>query len=417
VTQVAASPSVRSGAPQALSGIRVVEIGFAAAGPLVGKYLADHGAEVIKLESRRAPDVFRSTYPPFKDNLPGPDRAGMFAFYNVGKRGVTLDLKHPKGLELARALIAKSDVLIESFPAGTMARRGLDHATLSALNPGLVMLSSCNQGQTGPHAQHPGYGSQLTALAGFTHLLGERDENPVILYGPYIDYIAVGYGVIAILAALARRKATGKGCYIDLSQYEAGLQFMAPAILEHRVNGTVPSRGGDHDPVAVPHGVYRARGEDRWVALSVWDDAEWTRFREALDDPEWTRRASWATAAGRRADESKIDALVEQWTATRTRDEIVDALRSRGLRAAPVVTIAELASDPQLVSRGYFRALPHPVLNIVQCLASPFTLSGTPSRQERAGPLLGADNDLVFGKILGIGDEERATLAADGVFV
>jgi crotonobetainyl-CoA:carnitine CoA-transferase CaiB-like acyl-CoA transferase len=288
---------------------------------------------------------------------------------------------------------------------------------LSAIDPGLVMLSSCNQGQTGPHAQHPGYGSQLTALAGFTHLLGERDEHPVILYGPYIDYIAVGYGVIAILAALARRQTTGKGCYIDLSQYEAGLQFMGPAILEHRVNGTVPSRNGDHDAVAVPHGVYRAAGDDRWVALSVWDDAEWARFREALGDPAWAREGKWSTAAGRRADEAALDALIEEWTSTRTREEVVRILRSRGLRVAPVVTIAELASDPQLVSRGYFRALPHPVLNAVQGLASPFTLSRTPSRQERAGPLLGADNDLVFGKILGIGDEERAALASDGVFV
>ena len=412
---VATAPAVQMSAPRALAGIRVVEIGFAAAGPLVGKYLADHGAEVVKLESRRAPDVFRLTYPPFKDNVPGPDRAGMFAFYNAGKRGVTLDLKHPKGLELARALIAKSDVLIESFPAGTMAKRGLDYATLSKLRPGLVMLSSCNQGQTGPHAQHPGYGSQLTALAGFTHLLGERDEHPVILYGPYIDYIAVGYGVIAILAALARRQATGEGCYIDLSQYETGLQFMGPAILEHRINGTVPSRDGDHDPLAVPHGVYRAKGSDRWVALSVWDDAEWARFRAAVGQP-WADDERWRTAARRRAGERELDALVEGWTSQRTREEIVTALRSQRLRAAPVLTISELAGDPQLAHRGYFQRLPHPVLGAVECIAAPFTLSATPLRQERAGPPLGADNDAVFGGILGIGDEERAALARDGVF-
>jgi benzylsuccinate CoA-transferase BbsF subunit len=417
MTRLAPTPAPAAPAAQALSGVRVVEIGFAAAGPLVGKYLADHGAEVIKLESRRAPDVFRSTYPPFKDNIPGPDRAAMFAFYNAGKLGTTIDLKHPRGLDLAKALIAKSDILIESFPAGTMAKRGLDYATLSSLNGGLVMLSSCNQGQTGPHAQHPGYGSQLTALAGFTHLLGERDEHPVILYGPYIDYIAVGYGVIAILAALARRRATGEGCYIDLSQYETGLQFMTPAILERELNGTIPTRSGDRDPVAVPHGVYRAAGDDRWVALSVWDDAEWARFREALGDPAWASDPRWATAAARRAGEAELDRLIEGWTSTRTREQVVDALRSRGLRVAPVVTIAEVAHDPQLVSRGYFRSLPHPVLGAVQSLASPFTLSGTPLRQERAGPLLGVDNDHVFGEILGIGAEERASLAADGVFV
>ena len=403
-------------APQALAGIRVVEIGFAAAGPLVGKYLADHGAEVIKLESRRAPDVFRSTYPPFKDNIPGPDRAGMFAVYNAGKRGITLDLKHARGIELARALIAKSDILIESFPAGTMAKRGLAYDTLAAANPGLVMLSSCNQGQTGPHAQHPGYGSQLTCLAGFVHLLGDGAAPPVILYGPYIDYIAVGYGVIAILAALARRQATGKGCYIDLSQYEAGLQFMGPAILEHRLNGTIPMRNGDHDPVAVPHGVYPCAGDDRWVALSIWSDEEWRRMRTAVGDAEWARDPRWETAAGRRAAQVELDRLIASWTRTRTREDVTAALRAQGLHVAPVSSIAELFADPQLAHRAFFRGLPHPVLGTVQCLAAPLTLSATPSRQERAGPTLGADNDHVFGEILGLTADERAALARDGVF-
>lgn len=400
----------------ALRGIRVVEIGFAAAGPLVGKYLANHGAEVIKIESRRAPDVFRSTYPPFKDNVPGADRAGMFAFYNDGKRGITLDLKHPRGVELARALIAKSDVLIESFPAGTMAKRGLAYETLSAAHPGLVMLSSCNQGQTGPHAQHPGYGSQLTCLAGFVHLLGATDRSPVILYGPYIDYIAVGYGVIAILAALFRRQTTGRGAYIDLSQYEAGVQFMSPAVLEHQLNGTIPTRSGNDDPVAVPHGVYPSREEDRWVALSIWSDDEWRRFRVALGDPAWATDGRFDTVAGRRAAQRELDGHVAEWTRLRSRDEAAEALRGHGLHAMPVLTIAELFDSPQLAHRGFFRPLPHGVLGTVQCMSAPFILSETPARQERAGPTLGADNDHVFGDLLGLSAEDRAALARDGVF-
>jgi benzylsuccinate CoA-transferase BbsF subunit len=420
MTELAVRPSVAAAAPGALAGIRVVEIGFAAAGPLVGKYLANHGAEVIKVESRRAPDVFRSTYPPFKDNVPGPDRAGMFAFYNDGKRAVTVDLKHPRGAELVRALISKSDVLIESFPAGTMAKRGLSYETLSKENAGLVMLSSCNQGQTGPHAQHPGYGSQLTCLAGFVHLLGERDASPVILYGPYIDYVAVGYGVIAVLAALARRRSTGLGTYIDLSQYEAGLQFMGPALLEHQINGTIPTRDGDRDPVAVPHGVYPSAPEgardDRWIALSVWSDDDWRGLREAMGDPAWARDAALDASPGRRAREAEIDRRIGEWSRTRTREEAVRALRARGLRAAPVLSIAEVMADPQLRHRAFFRGLPHPVMGSVQCFSAPFTLSETPLRQEHAGPTLGADNDLVFGRILGLSEEDRAALARDGVF-
>jgi benzylsuccinate CoA-transferase BbsF subunit len=416
MSQLATVPRVEIAAPQALAGVRVVEIGFAAAGPLVGKYLANHGAEVIKIESRRAPDVFRTTYPPFKDNQPGVDRAGMFAFYNDGKRAVTLDLKHPRGVELARALIARSDVVIESFPAGTMAKRGLGYASLAADHPGLVMLSSCNQGQTGPHAQHPGYGSQLTCLAGFVHLLGDPGESPVILYGPYIDYIAVGYGVIGILAALARRRSTGQGCYIDLSQYEAGLQFMGPALLQHRLNGTIPTRAGDRDAVAVPHGVYPSAGDDRWVALSVWSDDEWTAFRAAIGDPAWAKSDRWVTARGRRGGEAELDRRIAEWTAARSREDTVERLRAHGLRVAPVLTVGELFEDEQLAHRAFFRGLPHPVIGSIHCISAPFTLSATPSRQERAGPTLGADNDHVFGEILGIGEEERSALARDGVF-
>ena len=400
----------------ALEGIRVVEFGWAAAGPLVGTYLAQHGADVIHVESSTALDPFRSTYPPFRDNVVGPDRAGMFAFYNAGKRGVTLDLKQPRAVELALRLVKTADVVIESFPAGTLARRGLGHDALRRARADLVILSSCNQGQTGPHAQHPGYGSQLTALAGFNELLGEPGRTPVILYGPYIDYIAVGYGVIAILAALERRRRTGEGCVIDLSQYEAGLQFLAPALLEHAANGTVPTRDANHDRVAVPHGVYPARGDDRWVALSVWSDDEWSRFRLALGDPEWSRGAGLATAAGRREREAELDARIAEWTMTRAREEIVATLRARGLRAAAVESVGELFDDAQLAHRGVWRRAPHAGLGEIGLMAPPFALSETPARPDRAGPTLGEHNEAVFRGLLGLGADEYASLAADGVF-
>src|SRR5437773_11747455 len=370
-----------SEARQPLSGVRVVELGWAAAGPLVGTYLASHGADVIHLESSTALDPFRSTYPPFKDNQPGPDRAAMFSFYNAGKRGVTLDLKQPKALELALRLVATADVVIESFPAGTLARRGLGIDTLRALKPDLIVLSSCNQGQTGPHAQHPGYGSQLTALAGFTQLLGDPDRTPVILYGPYIDYIAVGYGVIAILAALDRRARTGEGCVIDLSQYEAGLQFMGPALLEHDANGTTPTRAGNRDRVAVPHGVYPTSEPDSWIALSVWDDDEWTRLREALGDPEWSRDAALATADGRRVREDWLDERIAEWSRRQPRERAVARLRSKSLRASEVRSIGELFREPQLAERQAWRTAEHPVIGHVRLMAPPFLLSRSEERR------------------------------------
>ena len=394
----------------ALNGIRVVELGFAAAGPLVGKYLANFGAEVIRLESSLAADVFRTTYPPFKDGIVKPDRAAMFAFYNDGKRSATLNLKHPTGVALARALIGKADVFVESFTPGTVARLGLGAETLRADNPGLIVLSSCNQGQTGPHAFHPGYGSQLSALAGFVQLLGEPDSTPVLLYGPYIDYVAVGYGAIAVLAALERRKRTGAGCTIDLSQYEAGLQFLTPTILEFAANGRIPGRRGNADAVATPHGVYRCAGPDRWVALSVWNDAEWRALRDVtgIDGP--------VKAAERRAARVDLDAKIEEWTATRDRDEIVRLLRREGLRAAPVLSISELFTDAQLAHRGMWPLTKHPTIGDMHVMAPPFRLSTTPSLQVSAGPTVGADNDHVFGEILGLSLDERRRLERDGVF-
>ena len=409
MTEIATRPVTvpRAGA---LAGLRVVEMGFAAAGPLVGKYLANFGAEVIRLESRLAADVFRTTYPPFKDGVVDPDHAGMFAFYNDGKRSATLNLKHPKGVALARALIDRADVFVESFTPGTVARLGLGAETLRADHPELVVLSSCNQGQTGPHAFHPGYGSQLSALAGFVQLLGEPDSTPVLLYGPYIDYVAVGYGAIAVLAALERRKRTGLGCTIDLSQYEAGLQFLTPTILEFAANGRIPGRAGNADLVAAPHGVYRCAGHDQWVALSVWTEDEWRALAAlaGLSGPP--------TAEGRRARRAELDAAIGAWTATQDRDRIVALLRAAGVRAAPVLAISELFADPQLAHRGMWPAVTHPAIGPMHVMAPPFRLSGTPSLQERPGPTLGADNDHVFGDLLGLSADERRTLGGDGVF-
>lgn len=409
MTEVATRPAAGPSAG-ALSGLRVIEMGFAAAGPLVGKYLANFGAEVIRLESRLAADVFRTTYPPFKDGIVDPDHAGMFAFYNDGKRSASLNLKHPTGVALARALIAQADVFVESFTPGTTARLGLDPAELRAAHPELIILSSCNQGQTGPHAFHPGYGSQLSALAGFVQLLGEADSTPVLLYGPYIDYIAVGYGTIAVLAALERRKRTGQGCVIDLSQYEAGLQFLTPSILDFAANGRIPGRAGNSDLVAIPHGVYRCAGPDRWVALSVWSDAEWRVLRALLG------LEGLSTTHERRTARAELDARINTWTVARTREEVVATLRGAGLRIAPVLAISELFADPQLAHRGTWPAVDHPAIGPMHLMAPPFRLSATPSLQERAGPLFGADNDHVFGGLLGLSDEERRSLGRDGVF-
>ena len=401
----------------ALDGMRVIEFGGYAAGPVVGKYLGNYGAEVIRIESHTRLDGFRTHYPPYKDNVPGVERAGIFSYFNDGKRSVTLNLKTERGVELARGLVERSDVVVENFTPGTMRRLGLGYEVLSQLKPGLVMLSTCNQGQFGPRATQPGFGSHLTSLSGFTQLLGQPDQTPVLLYGPYIDYIAVGYGTVAVLAALARRNATGgsKGAYIDLSQYEAGLQFMTPALLDYFINGRVATRAGNRDPSAVPHGVFPCRGEERWVALSIWNDEEWRRFVEAIGAPEWACDPQYRTVLGRKRHEARLEQSVAEWTGSRERDDVVSLLCQHGLRAAPVNSMQDLFADPHLRARGAWRVVEHPVLGRVHVAAPPFLLCDTPPRHERAAPLLGADTAAVLHDVLGLDQDEIDTLEQAGV--
>ena len=417
--RVVAGGSTEDGGPQAaLAGLRVVELGAFAAGPHVGKHLAEHGAEVVHVETRTRPDGFRTNYPPFKDDKPGLERAGMFAMTHNDKLGVTLNLKTQDGVELCRRLIARADVVIENFTPGTLRGLGLDPAQLLEDNPRLVLLSTCNQGQTGPHAKHAGFGTHLTAMSGFIQLTGWPDRAPSLLWGPYIDYVAVAYGAVAILAALERRRTTGRGCHIDLSQYETGLQFLGPALHDYFTTGRVADRDGNRDPSAAPHGVYlcRADGRERWVALSVHDDGEWARLVDALGRPEWARAPELATATGRRRAQDELEGRLAAWTSALTREEVVAALRAHGVHVAPVQDMADIAEDPQLAVRQAWRPVEHPVIGTYPAVGPSYLLSATPAEIRRPAFLLGEHNREVFCGLLGLSEESYAEGEAAGVF-
>ncbi len=403
-------------AEQSLSGIRVLEFGGFAAGPVMGKHLADHGAEVIRIESRTRPDGFRTHYPPFKDNQPGLNRSGLFALCNNNKYSITLNLKTSPGVEIVKRLVARADIVVENFTPGTMARLTLDYESLQKVKPDLIMLSTCNQGQTGPHAGHPGFGSHLSSLGGFTHLIGYPEGSPLILYGPYIDYIAVAYGVIAVLAALDGRRRTGKGQYIDLAQYETGLQFLAPALLDFGVNGRVTHRVGNCHPTAAPHGAYPCRGEDRWCTISIWSDAEWRVLCRVLGDPSWARDARFSTVLGRKTHEGELDQHLTEWTRERSAEEVMRILQAAGIPAGVVKTMKELFDDPQLRHREIWRELPHPEIGPHHYEGPPFHLSRTEAKIRTPAPTLGEHNAYVYGEILGMSSQERAQLQASGVF-
>jgi crotonobetainyl-CoA:carnitine CoA-transferase CaiB-like acyl-CoA transferase len=399
----------------ALEGVTVVEFGGYAAGPAIGKYLANFGARVIHVESAARPDGFRLQYPPYKDDRVGINRSGCFAFFNDSKQGVTLDIKHPAATSLVYRLMARTDVVVENMRPGVMARLGFGYDRLKAHNPSLVMLSTSNLGQTGPRATHPGFGSQLSSLSGFTEFIGAADGPPQCLYGPYIDMIAVAYGGAAVLAALDRQRRTGQGAFIDLAQYETGLQFVAPALLDYAVNGVSSGRDGNRDAVAVPHGCYRCR-DGRWIVLSCWEDDEWSRLAAAVGDPSLTSDGSLASAEGRRGREAELNEAIARWTGAHAADEIAARLHAARVHAATVNTIRELYDDPQLLERQTWQPHDHPELGPLRYRMVSYQLSRTPGRVRAAAPCLGEHTVDVFRQWFGLSAEEYSALADEGVF-
>jgi crotonobetainyl-CoA:carnitine CoA-transferase CaiB-like acyl-CoA transferase len=398
---------------QALEGITVVEFSAYAAGPAIGKYMANFGARVIHVESTQRPDGFRLQYPPYKDNRVGLNRSGCFAFFNDSKYGVTINLKHPQGHALALRLLERSDVVIENMRPGVMARLGLDPAALRQRFPTLVVLSTTNMGQTGPYASHPGFGSQLSSLSGFTELIGRPDGPPQPLYGPYIDMIAVAFGGCAVLAALERRQRTGEGAYIDLSQYETGVQFIGGALLDYSVNGVVARRDGNRDPVAVPHGCYPCAG-GTWCTISCWDDEEWRRFCGA-SQAAWACDPRFATADRRREHQDALDTAISGWTAGQPAAALAARLQGARVHAGAVQTMSDLFDDPQLRERAIWQAYDHAELGRMHYRMVSYQLSETPGSVRSAAPLLGEHNEEIFRTWLGVSAEEYDRLSAQDV--
>ncbi|MBI4283443.1 MAG: CoA transferase [Chloroflexi bacterium] len=405
--------SERNAAPKPLEGIKVADFTWQVGGPIVSKTLADHGAQVIKIEGRKRHDLLRLD-PPFKDGVVGLERGGMYLYYNTGKLDVTLNLDHPRGVEIAKKFIARADIVLDNFAGGKMERMGLGYEQLKKVKLDIIMLSACMQGQTGPHAHHPGLGFHLSALSGFSHIAGWPDRQPLNL-GPYTDYIVPHFCELAILAALDYRRRTGKGQYIDVSQYEASVHFMAPLILDYALNNRIATRMGNRSDNAVPHGAYRCLGEDRWCAIAVFTDEEWQSFSKVIGNPGWTKEPKFSTLQARKENEYELDRLVEGWTVNHSAEEVMALMQAAGVAAGVVATGEDLLEhDPQLKHRRFFREVDHPQAGKHHQRRPAFLLSKSPVELRRA-PLLGEHNEYALKEILGLSDEEVAELVIQGV--
>lgn len=393
--------------PTALVDVKVLDFMWAIAGPAATRVLADYGATVVRVESTTRTDICR-TVAPFHELPPEPESAVLFQNVNAGKHLVTLDLATPAGREVALDLARWADVVCESYTAGTMKALGLGYEALRAVNPSIIMLSTCLMGQTGPLATYAGFGNLAAALTGFANLCGWPDRDPAGPFGAYTDYVAPRFSLAALLAALDHRRRTGEGQLIDVAQAEASLHFLGPAMLDYTVNGRIQGPVGNDDREAAPHGVYPAAGDDRWVAIAVHDDARFAALTGVLGQPALSTDPRFATVAARREHRAALDAVIADWTRAQDAQAAEATLQGAGIAAAVVATSADLCADPQLVHRGHVQQVTHPTYGTTPIEGSRFRLSRTPALKHEAAPTLGRDNDQVLREILGY-DEDRVT--------
>jgi crotonobetainyl-CoA:carnitine CoA-transferase CaiB-like acyl-CoA transferase len=410
VTAVRSLPAPRgSFRSSPFEGLKVLDMSWVGVGPMTARYLADYGGTVLRLESTKRPDVLRAL-PPFPGRKAGLNRSQFFADFNASKLGVGVDMTNPLGLQVALRLVEWADVLIESFTPKTMSAWGMGYESLRSFNPSLVMLSTCMQGQTGPRAHYRGFGQLISALSGFYEMCGWPDREPTPV-GPYTDTVCQRFAATALIAALDHRARTGEGQHIDLSQYEAGLQFLGTELLDYEVNGRIAKRAGNSSPDACPHGAYPCAGDDRWVAIAVESDEQWQTLRSVMGSPGWAFDTSLENLAGRKAQEIAINDHVCAWTRERSASQVVELLQPR-VPAGVVQKMSELHTDPQVVHRGYFVELDHIEIGRAPYEGLQATLSRTPGRLSKPAPCLGEDTWTVLHDMLGMSEDEISDLIA-----
>jgi crotonobetainyl-CoA:carnitine CoA-transferase CaiB-like acyl-CoA transferase len=408
--RVEPSPST-AGPPRRppLDGVKVLDLSWAIAGPATGRMMADFGASVVRVETADHPDVARVSGP-FINDVPGLDSSGLLFNMSAGKRSVSLNLRHPDARPMLEDLVRWSDVVVESFSPRGRAGLGLDYQQLAEIRPGLIMLSTCLFGQTGPLRRCAGFGSTGAAVIGFGHLAGWPDRPPRGPWGAYTDYVSPRYALCTLLAALDHRRRTGAGQYIDFAQAEAAAHFLTPALLDEAVNHQEPVNQGNTDPHMAPHGVYPCSGDDQWVAIACRDDGDWQAFAALLGRPDLTG----LSLSDRQARLVELDDVIAGWTERRSTAAAEAAAVTAGIPAHRVQNSRECLADPQLRHLNHFITLPHPRHGTITLENCRITLSATPARVERTPPSVGQDTFEVLTEILGYDPDQVGALLASG---
>jgi len=397
-----------------LEGVHVLDLSWVMVGPASGRYLADMCADVIKVESSKRIDPVR-TLGPFKDGKMGPERSISYHNLNAGKRCVAIDIRRPEGREIVLRLTRWADVVLESFTPGVLETLQLGYSDLKRRNDQIITASTSLLGQTGPYAKGTsGVGTMGAAMSGATYQIGWPDREPTGPFGPWTDAVTPRFIVASILAALHRRSLTGLGCYIDVAQAEAGIQFMMPAYYEYAANATIPERCGvAGSPLQIPQGVYGCSGEDRWIAIDASAPTHWDALRTVIGGE--LRDAKFDTIIGRLRNRAELDKAIAGWTHEQGVEAIEHRLQAAGVPAHVVSGSGNLVRDVDIIESGYLNKINDPVFGEAEIEGPRFSLDRTSLPVTRRGPRIGEHTKEVLATVLGMSETEIAQLDEAGL--
>ncbi|MBI4321429.1 MAG: CoA transferase [Chloroflexi bacterium] len=384
-----------------------MDFGWVAAGPRTSSILADMGAEVIKVESRKRVDALRFG----ADNVTNdPEKSPFFHSVNRNKLGITVDIANPKGIDLLKRLVKISDVVVENFSPQVMRKLGLHYEALREIKEDIIMTSLPSVGNVGPLSDVVTYGPSLASLSGLDSIIGYDGEKILGMQQPYADINAAFHAAFAVLVALRHRELYGEGQYIELAQIETLLSTMAEAVLEYSMNGRVLGPAGNTSPTMAPHNNYRCEGEDKWISIAVRDHEEWEAFCRAIGEPQWASDERFADTFQRQANRVELDKLITAWTSTKTQYEAMDILQRAGVAAMPCADTEDRFFDQHLAERQVLVELEHPATDLDWIPGLVSRLSETPGSFRSPAPLIGQHNDYVFGELLGLPKDTIAEL-------
>jgi crotonobetainyl-CoA:carnitine CoA-transferase CaiB-like acyl-CoA transferase len=403
-----------------LIGMRVLDLSYVFAVPYMAGLLSDLGAEVIKIEAPHKLDQTRGrAFGPYLDNDPAQDpwnRSGIFYVVNRGKRSLAMDLSTLEGQSIFKKLVAKSDIVLDNYTPRVLRKWGLNYDELKKIKPSLIMLSNTGYGSTGPWSAFPSQGTTLEATMGITYYTGYRGDKPWKVGQSYPDFIACWAGLNGLWAAISHLKKTGEGQWIDVGMYQLGVAMMPEPFIQYQLDGTEPERIGNEHAEHVPSNLYKAKGTDQWIALTVETDAQWQALVSFMQDQDLASNVAYATAAGRRKHRTFINQKISGWTLLQDARLLTQGLQELGVAAGFICNSRDLLSDPHLMERGFYEKVRHhdPVGDR-PIIGRPYRLRFRDAKIKKGGPRFGEDNTAILRDIVGMSTDQIESARANGI--